>query len=552
MNYNNSHYECFGYYYYGWFMKKNSFIGGAFIVTIGIVITKIIGILYVIPFYNLIGDKGGALYGYAYNIYNVFLNISSAGIPMAISKIVSEYNALGLDEDKKRAFTIGKKIALFLSIISFVILFLFAPLISIMIIGDISGGNSQDEIALVIRIISTSILVVPLLSIYRGYFQGHKYMKPASISQIIEQLLRVIVIIIGSYMAVRIFNLSLSTTVGIAVFGATVGALFAYFYVITKYYHNKEIFENHENTKRKFSDKAILKQILIYAIPLVLIDIFRSLYNSVDAIMLVKVLVNGIGYSVVDAENIISIISTWGQKLNAIVSSIGTGVAISLVPFLSENYILNDKKMINNNVNKSLQVLLFLSLPMTIGLSLLAKPIWTIFYGYSDLGISTFSYSIFTVIFMCIFLIVVSIIQLLKQYRYVIVCLVVGLITKIAFNIPLIYLFNKLNVPAHYGSIMSTILGYLIPSIIGILYLKVKFNVTYKDTLNKLMHIIIGTILMSLMIIIFKLFIPIYTTTRFLNILIVIVYSLVGLLIYFGYMWKVGLLKKMINEIKNK
>ena len=104
-------------------MRKNSFMHGAFIATLGIVITKIIGILYVIPFYSIIGEKGGALYGYAYNIYNIFLNISTAGIPMAISKIISEYNALGLYGDKERAFKIGKKMAIGLSIICFIILF---------------------------------------------------------------------------------------------------------------------------------------------------------------------------------------------------------------------------------------------------------------------------------------------------------------------------------------------------------------------------------------------------------------------------------------------
>ena len=106
------------------YMKKNNFVQGAFIATIGIVMTKIIGILYVIPFYQIIGDKGGALYGYAYNIYNIFLNISYAGIPMAMSKIISEYNALGLYEDKKRAFKIGVKTAFILSVASFLILFI--------------------------------------------------------------------------------------------------------------------------------------------------------------------------------------------------------------------------------------------------------------------------------------------------------------------------------------------------------------------------------------------------------------------------------------------
>ena len=83
-------------------MKKNSFMQGAFIATFGIVLSKILGIIYVIPFYDIIGTQGGALYGYGYSIYSIFLGISQAGIPLAISKIVSEYQTLGYSKAKKR------------------------------------------------------------------------------------------------------------------------------------------------------------------------------------------------------------------------------------------------------------------------------------------------------------------------------------------------------------------------------------------------------------------------------------------------------------------
>ena len=85
-------------------MKKSSFMQGAFIATFGIVLSKILGIVYVIPFYAIIGEQGGALYGYAYSIYSIFLSISQAGIPLAISKIVSEYNVLGYYNAKRRTF----------------------------------------------------------------------------------------------------------------------------------------------------------------------------------------------------------------------------------------------------------------------------------------------------------------------------------------------------------------------------------------------------------------------------------------------------------------
>ena len=90
-------------------MKKSSFIEGTIIATLAIVITKILGMLYVIPFYAMVGVQGSALYAYAYNIYIIFLDISSAGLPIAMSKVIKEFNTLKMYDAKKRAYEIGKK-----------------------------------------------------------------------------------------------------------------------------------------------------------------------------------------------------------------------------------------------------------------------------------------------------------------------------------------------------------------------------------------------------------------------------------------------------------
>ena len=199
-------------------MKKNSFMQGAFIATLGIVLSKILGIIYVIPFYAIIGEQGGALYGYAYSIYSIFLGISQAGIPLAISKIVSEYNVLGYYNAKRRTFKLGKKVLSFLGIICFLIMFIFARWIAILIIGNVSGGNTIEDVTFVVRVIASAVLIVPILSIYRGYLQGHKFIAPTSISQVLEQIVRVLVIIFGSYLTLNVLGLSLTTAVGVAVF----------------------------------------------------------------------------------------------------------------------------------------------------------------------------------------------------------------------------------------------------------------------------------------------------------------------------------------------
>ena len=224
-------------------MKKNSFLAGAAISTLGIVITKFIGLVYVIPFYAIIGIQGGALYSYAYSIYNMFLNLATSGIPVAMSKVVSEYNAKNYKYTKEQTFKTGLKIIAILCVTVFLCLFIFAPQIAYFIIGDVKGGNTLEDVTFVIRVISTALLIVPFLSVSKGYLQGHKIMQVSSVANILEQIVRVIVILAGSYLALKVFHAKVTTAVGISVFAATVGAIAAYFYVFMRIKKNRDALE---------------------------------------------------------------------------------------------------------------------------------------------------------------------------------------------------------------------------------------------------------------------------------------------------------------------
>lgn len=214
-------------------LKKSSFLEGAFIATFCIIVTKILGILYVIPFYKIIGEQGGTLYGYAYNIYNVFLILSSAGIPLAISKLTSEYNTLNEQTKKSRMYYLSTNIIMTFSVLSFLICFIFAPNLSNLIIGSLEGGNTIKDVTFVIRLISFALLVIPFLSVERGYLQGHRYILEPSISQVIEQIVRIAVILIGSYLCTYTFKLPTKYAVGISVFAACIGGIATLSYLHT-------------------------------------------------------------------------------------------------------------------------------------------------------------------------------------------------------------------------------------------------------------------------------------------------------------------------------
>jgi len=526
-------------------MKKNNFVQGAFIATLGIVITKILGILYVIPFYSIIGEKGGALYGYAYSLYLVFMAISSAGIPLAISKIISEYQTLGYYDAKQRAFKMGKQIAITLGIVCFIILFVFAKQLATAILWDLKGGNTIEDVTYVIRLISTAIIVVPVLSVYRGYFEGHKFITPTAVSQVFEQIMRVLVIVVGSYMALKVFNLSLTTAVGVAVFGATVGSIASYFYLIEKKRKNKNKFEEKEKEIKepKITNKEIFKKIVIYAFPLIMIDIFKSLYSMVDSVTVVKAL--GSIYGTKTAESIMSILSTWGAKFNMIIISIATGMVVSLTPNLAAAAVVGNKKDVHKKINQSFQMLSFLIIPMTVGLCFLSKPIYTVFYGPSKYGPSVLSFYVFVALITALFTTGITITQILKYYKVVFISMASGLLLKTLVNVSLINQLNSLGLPAYYGSILASILGYGLSLIICLIALNRKCGVNYEETAKQLVNTLCGTVLMIIALLLVKLVIPLSSQSRFMNLPIIIVYTVVGGAVYLFYMYKT----KSVNQV---
>jgi O-antigen/teichoic acid export membrane protein len=530
--------------------KKNSFMQGAFIATFGIILCKIIGVLYVIPFYAIIGEQGGALYGYAYNIYSIFLGISTAGIPLAMSKLISEYNALGYTKTKEKAFRLGQKVLNVMGMMTFLLLMIFAKPLATLIIGNTLGGNSIEDVEFVIRVISVAILVVPIMSVYRGYIQGHKIITPTSISQVLEQLIRVFIIIVGSFLGMKIFNLSLKTTVGIAVFSATIGALCSYFYLKLVVNKNKKIFLKSETKikEEKVTNKEIIYKLLGYAFPFVMIDVFKSLYNSIDVFMLINTLVNSLGYTKQAAESIMSVISTWGLKINQIIISISTGIMISLIPNLTSSIVKEDLIDVRKKINQSLQVILYLTIPMAIGLSILSTNVWNIFYGISEYGPKVYALYVFVSVATVLFTSSITTVQILKDYKMTFISLVIGFFVKLSLNIPLLYGFHKMGLPAYYGSITATILGFLTCTIICLMFLHRKYKVDYEETIKRFMDILIAVIVMTIVLLLLKVIFPIVSTSKLVNMIIIIIYTLIGGIIYFGITIKNGSLQKIFGE----
>lgn len=523
-------------------MKKSNFMEGAVIASFAIILTKIIGVLYVIPFYSIIGEQGGALYGYAYNIYNVFLIVSTAGIPLAISKITSEYNTLKKKKEKTYLYHIASKSIRIFSLLSFLLCFIFAKPLAHLIIGDITGGNTIQDVQFVIRCVSFALLVVPSLSIMRGYLQGHKYIAASSISQVVEQVSRVAVILGGSFLCLKVFHLKITTAVGVAVFGACIGALCAYFYLLTKSRGLEKYDKAHELNKNK--KKEVIKKVISYILPFIMISVSGSLYNSTDMILLIRGL-NNIGYNAQDIENISSIFTTWGNKLVSIVTALGTGVIMSLLPSIVSSYVKKDHDKVNTEFNKALQILFFIILPISCFASVFAREIWTIFYGANKYGPIVMRYLFVVAFFDASFTMTCSALQGMNKRRVIYTSVLIGLGLNAILDIPLIYLFDKLHIYPFYGAITATLIGYSLSLMYVLISLHKLDNLNYSDTFKKMPWQFLKTgLILSICFLISRLFATV--VNRFYLILIV---GVVGILFVFSYYL---LNKKIINEMLGK
>lgn len=531
-------------------MKKSSFIEGTVIATLAIVITKILGMLYVIPFYAIIGVQGSALYAYAYNIYVIFLDISSAGLPVAISKIIKEYNTLGMMDAKVRAYKVAKKIISFISVAAFIVLFLFAGNLASLILGDLQGGNTISDVTFVIRCVSFAILVIPFLSVSKGYLQGHNIINVSSISQVIEQVVRIIVILGGSYLGLKVLNLSLTTSVGIAVFGAFAGGFAAMLYIFINMRKNKKELSLEEVEKKDdISNREILKKIISYALPFIIIDVAVSLYNFIDMVLISRTM-GYLGYDAATTEFVTSSVATWANKINVIVNSVAMGLTVSLIPNIVEAFTLKKWSLVEKRLNKAIQIILVTCIPMVLGISFLAKPIWNIFYGNSnlELGSIVLGVSIFGALFYNIYMITSMTLQSLNKFKAVYFTTFLGYLTNAFLDVPLMLLCQHLNLQPFIGALLASILGYSLASFSALIILRKHHHLKYHESYKMFAKILVPSFCMMLAVFFVARLCPISYNSRTSCIFYVFLTSVSGAIVYLFIAYKMKILDNVFGK----
>jgi len=318
---------------------------------------------------------------------------------------------------------------------------------------------------------------------------------------------------------------------------------------------NNELFvKNAQVTKSE--KKIILKQLINYCIPFIIINVANSIYNSIDMILVIKGL-NNIGYQTTDIETISSIFTTWGSKLVSIVTAIATGLVVSLIPSIVAAFTKKDMKEVNNQFNKTLQVLLYVILPLSIFLSIFAKPIWQVFYGNSYYGPLIFKYTILLAVFDSAYIMICSALQGLSKTKLIYISCGLGLITKTILDLPLIYLFHKLGLHAFHGAILASAIGYILSLSIPLITLALKYKFNYNQTLKSIPRLTISIIILTSLCLIIKPTI-LHFTNRIILLFILVLIGILCLIIY-SFINKQILLdligerffKKLITKEKN-
>ena len=253
--------------------KQNTFFGGAAILAAGILVVKLIGMFYKIPLVNIIGEQGTADFNNAYNIYAVLLTISTAGLPVAVSKLVSEANALGRRNQVRRTFRLALALFLTLGVLSFLIMFFKADLLA--------GMMHDSKAAAGIKALAPAVICVGCLAAFRGYSQGHSNMTPTSVSQIIEALCKLVV---GLALAAWLIKAGQSADVAAAgaITGVTVGTIVALVYMVLAFLLGR-MQEPRLADDVPDESGTILRNILRIAIPITLSSSMVGIVTVIDS-----------------------------------------------------------------------------------------------------------------------------------------------------------------------------------------------------------------------------------------------------------------------------
>lgn len=434
--------------------------------TIGSILSRILGAIYIIPWYAWMGKYGNlanSLTAKSYNIYSLFIIISTAGIPGAIAKQIAKYNALNEYGVGRKLFRHGLALMGVFGIISAACMYFLAL--------PLSGFNPQE--VPVIQSLALAVLIIPILSILRGYFQGFNDMMPSAMSQFVEQLARVIWMLLTAYVIMRVQHGNYVDAVTQSNLAAAIGAVFGIGLLVIFHLRQKRTVDPliaQSNNQVQVSTNSLLFEIIQQSIPFIIIDSGINIFQLVDQYTFHPMIASfmHVPYDVIEIWY--ALFGLNANKLIMIVVSLSTAMAVTAIPLLSGAHARRDYRDISRQIGNTLELFLFVLLPASLGMAAISDPLYTIFYGYDRLGAHVLYLSSFTAISLGMFTVLMAILQGLDENMYAIRYLIFGLVIKAIVQYPMIRLFKV------YGPLLATNLGLLAVIAMSLKHLSVKYR----------------------------------------------------------------------------
>ncbi len=506
-------------------------------------ISRLLGAAYIIPWYIWMGKHGAeanGLFTMGYNIYAWFLLISTAGVPVAVAKQVAKYNTKGQEEHSFAMIRGFLKFMSLLGLVFAIIMYLLSP-----VFANLSGGGK--DLIPVMQSLSWAVLIFPSMSVIRGFFQGHNNLKPYAISQIAEQVIRVIWMLLTAYFIMKVGSGDYVEAVTQSTFAAFIGmgaSLLVLLYYLWKTGLLQHIIHRPESDN-EIDTKALLWDTIREAIPFIVTGSAIQLFQIIDQMTFSNVMSWFTNFSRSELLVQFSYFSANPNKITMILIAVATSIGGVGIPLLTENYVKGDFRAAGKLVQDNLTMLVAFLLPATIGAVAIAEPLYTVFYGKPDsLALGLFILAMLQTIILGLYTVLSPMIQALFQNRKAILYFGYGVLVKLILQVPFIYFFKV------YGPLLSTTIGLMIPIVLMYkeIHIVTKFNrkTVFKRSLLTaiLTFIMLVVVLLSALILgfVFK------PNGRVTSMIYVAVIGGVGIIVYGGLGLRLRFLDRFIGS----
>lgn len=439
--------------------KGQNYMHGAAILTVGVIIMKLLGAVYKIPLGNILGDEGYSMFLSAYNIYNIFFTLATAGLPVALSRLVAEADANGRVAQEEKTFKVALGTFAVIGTVFAAIMFFFPNWLA-------SSYLENPDAALSVRAMSPAILLVCLVSAYRGYCQGNGNMIPTTVDEVLEVLFKVVSGLVISVVVVRLGGGKPEASAG-AILGVSIGSVISLGYMIWyKHSHYEALAAPYtagvvgwkEDSGKVDSSATIVKNILTIGMPIALGACILALLNSVDSKLCMNRLQSAAGFTYKEAKVLYGVYGK-AQTLFNLPAAIITPLTISIVPAISGSIAKNKRGDATKIAEDAMRVAAVLCMPMGVGLMVMAWPIMSILYpGSHAAGGMLLAIMGAATVFVCLVLMENATLQASGKERLPMYSMIIGGCVKIIVNWFLVA-SPKINI---YGAPIGTLVSYIV------------------------------------------------------------------------------------------